>query len=198
MLRPYLRIRPAEWVQTRLERVHRQHLLLLFSIFPMFPAPVPHSPLLRFPSIHPSIPGTTRWWWWCIPRAGALAVGAGARVPDGFVRHFDDVLISCLGSRKWSGWRLGGWAGFVVVGKRSVSIEWLQPKFQSVLRSKAILAETFSVRAGGLAGWWLVGCGGVLAAARLRVACYRPRRGLSLGEMSLLLPKESGRRGWQQ
>lgn len=88
MLRPYLRIRPAEWVQTRLERSHRQHLLLLFSICPSSNFHFPFFP----PSCgsHQSIPGTARWWW-SIPRAGALAVGAGARVPDGFVRHFDDV-----------------------------------------------------------------------------------------------------------
>lgn len=41
-----------------------------------------------------------------LPRAGALAVGAGAGVPDGFVRHLDFRGFAVAARKSLSGWRL--------------------------------------------------------------------------------------------
>jgi hypothetical protein len=90
-----------------------------------------------------------------LPSAGALAVGARARVPDGFVSHFDGLRGFLRESEKIP----VGWAGFVVVG-------WCRdgrPKIQSVLRElPQIWRRLFC--AGGLAGW------GRVAGAVWRVA----------------------------
>ena len=63
MFRPYLRMRPALCVQTRLEETHIS-APPVHTLFPRLLHQDSHSPL-----------------------AGTLAVGARARVPDRFVRH---------------------------------------------------------------------------------------------------------------
>src|SRR5437868_2172991 len=69
MLRPYLRIRPAVWVHTRLWV--RKSRVSDFVV------------LARRPTCFLPLTGVS------LPRAGALAVAARARVPDGFVRHLE-------------------------------------------------------------------------------------------------------------
>ena len=86
---------------------------------------------------------------WSIPRAGALAVGARARVPDGFVSHFDGWRFFCGEAReiRWVGL---GWAGFVVVRCRDG-----RPKFQRA-RELVDFGGDFFVREGlWVGGWWV-------------------------------------------
>jgi hypothetical protein len=78
MLRPYLRIRPALWVQTRLYREYRQHDPMSVDV-PL----ARHIPPTAFPISRRSIRN--------VPATGALSVGPRAGEPDGFVRHGCEV-----------------------------------------------------------------------------------------------------------
>lgn len=93
MLRPYLRIRPALWVQTRLY-VNCQ---LIQGIPPSKSAAEADGNIgdISFP-IAASGQGTGRGR--NVPAARALAVVARARVPDGFVRHVGGFCFVFLAS----------------------------------------------------------------------------------------------------
>lgn len=65
-----------------LEPVSGLHAII-FELFFSFPLPPPVTMDIPPPSFLPPKDAKCE----CVPRAGALAVAAGARVPNGFVRH---------------------------------------------------------------------------------------------------------------
>lgn len=72
MLRPYLRMRPALWVQTRLEELYISNSSHCGA------------------TIFSSSGGDSQK---NVPRTGALAIGSGPWVPNRFVRHIDGIEV---------------------------------------------------------------------------------------------------------